>query len=150
MEAGHSASPRALRARLNRAEDRISIEPLRRRIDHDARLAGLAQRGQQALTRRLDRLGAMDGAGRTPAVDTLAPADPGTRVCAGAGRTGKLVRRASEVVDGEAVTLRFADGDYNTMPFSDAPRQAKPTKKETPRSPGQGSLFQGLAVCSTP
>ncbi|MER8696425.1 exodeoxyribonuclease VII large subunit [Mesorhizobium opportunistum] len=165
------ALARARRAELNRAADqlpkcaraslqrhrqqlallqgRITIEPTarRQRVQRDF-LAALTRRGTQAVLIRLERL-----RGRIVQADRLMATLSHKAVLARGfalvkDADGAVIKQASDVASGMALSLEFADGTAEAVATSGAARPkpaAKPSAK-TPvaqtREPGnQGSLF---------
>ena len=131
------------RARLLRGAARLTTEPIERRQAAFAqRLAGLARRGDQAATRRLEglraRLTQADRLLSTLKLSDGAILERGYALVVDGD--GKLVRRAAEVTPGMAMSIRFADGTAHAHADGGKPltrAQTRPAKS----SGDQGSLF---------
>jgi len=144
LETGLRGAARDRRARFDRVSSRLSIEPLRRRtILATERLTALVRRNDQLVSIRLERASA-----RLAQADRLLNTLSHQAILARGfalvmDGDGNLLRRAAEVGEGAALTIRFADGDKEAVAGSGdlRPSKAKPAEKK-PASPGnQGSLF---------
>ncbi|HYF22637.1 MAG TPA: exodeoxyribonuclease VII large subunit [Caulobacteraceae bacterium] len=139
--------PRAQKAeRLTGLSARLDAAAVRapERIGAHARLPQLFRRAEDALARRLDqegrRLSGMDQLLRS-----LNPDAPLRRGFARVHRAdGTLVRSAGGVAAGEAVRLKFGDGDRDAV-IEGAPGPAKAAPRPAPKPPRtdgrQGDLF---------
>src|SRR5690606_3770455 len=102
---------RARRAALAHGIARLSPEGLARRLGLAGdRLQSLERRGDQALARRLERLSTrLSQAGRlNSSLSHRSILERGFALVETA--SGVLVKRASELADGEVLSLHFADG----------------------------------------
>ncbi|MCH8489389.1 MAG: exodeoxyribonuclease VII large subunit [Oceanicaulis sp.] len=142
-----------VRGRLDGLSGRLRPAALTRDIsDKHQRLTRLAVRLKPAQARALtDRKRTLDGlAARLNSVSHEGVLARGFALVTDVN--GKLVRAASALTDGDAVTLEFRDAKRGAVigggdrapapspaPTSPAPRKAKPKPK--PPAPGQGDLF---------
>ena len=144
LDSGLRSAARDRRSRFERIGSRLSVEPLRRRASlAGERLAALMRRKDQLISIRLERV-----SGRLAQADRLLNTLSHQAILARGfalvmDADGNLLRRAAEVADGAALTIRFADGDRDAVAGSGGPRPQKtktPEKKPTPTG-SQGSLF---------
>ncbi len=145
----HAARLHELGARLDRAASRAGDAAARRaRLPElDARLHAAADR---RLARSAERLGAADALLRSLRPDR--PLEQGFALVRRAD--GRLARSQGELTGGEAVTLRFQDGERGAtvdgaLPAATTGAEPPPTPASTSRprvskaaaAPGQGDLF---------
>lgn len=139
IDSAERALARERRARLERAAGRMTVEPLLRRTALAAeRLTVLERRKDQSVSIRLERLGSrLAQAERLlGSMSHQAILERGFALVLDS--EGALMRRAAEVADGSAVTIRFADGDKSAVAGA-TPARSKPRAEKPPGS--QGSLF---------
>ncbi|MER9801316.1 exodeoxyribonuclease VII large subunit, partial [Mesorhizobium sp. M0142] len=143
-QAAFLAIVRERRARFSRTAARLSPAPIARRqkLQGDALLA-LTRRQDHAISRRLDRL-----RGKLTQADRLLATLSHKAVLARGFALvkdvdGAVVKHATDVVSGMALSLEFADGTADAVAISGTARPktvAKPAAKL--KAPGgQGSLF---------
>ena len=140
------ASLRGQRQLLGALQGRMTLAPIerRQRQQKDA-FAILARRSDQSISRRLqqlrDRLAQADRLMSTLKLSHETILDRGYALVVDAD--GTLLKRASEVVPGAALTLKFADGAAGVVATGDAKptrTSIRPAQKAKPVG-GQGSLF---------
>lgn len=136
---------RTRRAALAHGTARLSAEALARRMQVSAdRLAGLERRADQGLARRLERLSARlsQAARLNSSLSHQSILERGFALVETA--SGTLVKRAAELAEGEALSLRFADGTASavagTKPAAEQPASGR-TRPKAKAPQGQGSLF---------
>lgn len=145
-DAALRAMVREKRIRFDRTQGRLSVEPLARRQDTvRQQLTGLERRATQAVGLRLERARSkLSQADRLMAtLSHKAVLARGFALVRDA--EGAVVKRASDIAAGAALSIEFADGSANAMATSgDAKSKPAAAAKPAPRAkePGnQGSLF---------
>ena len=130
------------RNRLARDAARVTANALVQRIEMARqRLETFERRQRQSIDRALN--GAASASNRPrgwPArYRTSAYSNAASRWCS--MPTANLVKRAAEIATGDALPIRFADGEVNAMAADEtAPGRSRKPGRSTPTG-GQGSLF---------
>ncbi|MGE0283819.1 MAG: exodeoxyribonuclease VII large subunit [Rhizobiaceae bacterium] len=144
LDSGLRSAGRDRRSRFERTSTRLSVEPLRRRIGVvGEQLAVLTRRKDQLISIRLER-----ASGRLAQADRLLNTLSHQAILARGfalvmDGDGSLLRRAAEIADGAALTLRFADGEKEAVAGAGRlrPPKAKAAEKKPAPTGSQGSLF---------
>ncbi|MGE3302471.1 MAG: exodeoxyribonuclease VII large subunit, partial [Hyphomonadaceae bacterium] len=141
---GLMANERAAEAKFARVAARLRADALGQDVARRARRIGeLAERLAPALTRRIaEKTRALEGCGRL--LETLSHRSVLARGFALVTRgDGALVRAAGVLAAGDAVRLRFADGETGAVigEGGEGGEAAPARRKGKTDKPGQGSLF---------
>jgi exodeoxyribonuclease VII large subunit len=136
------AFQRNRRTELVKAAAGLSVERIAVRLRHARQgFDHAARRADGAVSARLERARARFGqaARLVSTLSYTSVLDRGFAVVL--DDEGQLVKRAAALGSGQAVTMRFADGERGAVTTGEAPKPKPAVAKPKPMSGGQGSLF---------